>query len=80
MSHISTSFKPAERDMREWICVVVIVDGPLYSIPKSDQKKNALVSSGNNVLIVRITFSFLAEKTKKRKNIQNFMINYILFY
>ena len=40
MSHISTSFKPAERDMREWICVVVIVDGSLlHSIPKSDTEK-----------------------------------------
>ena len=44
MSHISTSFKPAERDMREWICVVVIVDGSLHSIPKSDTEKNALPS------------------------------------
>ena len=44
MSHISTSFKPAERDMREWICVVVIVVGSLHSIPKSDTEKNALPS------------------------------------
>ena len=55
MSHISTSFKPAERDMREWICVVVIVDGSLHSIPKSNTEKNALpsiIAGGNVVLIV----------------------------
>ena len=53
MSHISTSFKPAERDMREWICVVVIVDGFLHSIPKSDTKKmHSYLRRGNDVLIV----------------------------
>ena len=52
MSHISTSFKPAERDMREWICVVVIVDGSLHSIPKSDTEKNALVSSPGKCCLI----------------------------